>query len=575
MIKNTIKEEIKYYKDKGLKCNPSYAQTTPDVLELINLYTNSKYKKGEYDSNNYKKPFFNVSDTPVDVGKKEIDIDTKDFKFYAEEGQEYYTSYFFGKDFRVWVKEIGFAKTLNKVSENLPRWGHVVFKKVGSKIYNVDMEKIMSDPEVESMYDSDFVIERHDYTYAKFKKTGKEKKWKNVQAIYDAHKKAKKKKVTILERYGDDDESDNNFFIVSGLEEGLGEDEFVLFEGKKDIRDTYKEIKYTLVKGRWLGRGEVERNFEPQIAKNEINYFYHRGLEWTSLHIFQSRDPTISGNLLTGVTNGDILRANEPVNPIPMEERNLSAFSYGDQKWDSNITSRSFSWDVMRGQQPKSGTTLGQSIMQSKMAGGHFGFIRERIGIFWKDVIYDWVVPIFLKESSKKHTLLMGEFNDAEIDKLRRAFLKHRKNLSIVDYIAKNGRYPESEELSIMSGIIKKQIKGEKNINMRKDLYKDIKVKMEVDITAESIDAGQKATMLQAGLTMIAQNPQVIENPRTRGLVFDLFELMGISPTRFEIEEPTLEESMAMMNTGAPRGGSMPRQPMQSSPQSIKTTQSV
>ena len=82
-----IESEVRFCNKTTLDANPSYAPTQEDLLALIGLYLNSKFKTGDKDSGGLKKHFYNISNFRCAVGSKATDIDTKDVKLIAEEGQ--------------------------------------------------------------------------------------------------------------------------------------------------------------------------------------------------------------------------------------------------------------------------------------------------------------------------------------------------------------------------------------------------------------------------------------------------------------------------------------------------------
>ena len=56
-----------------------------EMLEVIDLYYNSKFETGIYDSEGQRKLFLNICAFRADVASKMIDLDTKDFTFIPDD----------------------------------------------------------------------------------------------------------------------------------------------------------------------------------------------------------------------------------------------------------------------------------------------------------------------------------------------------------------------------------------------------------------------------------------------------------------------------------------------------------
>jgi len=124
-----IQEGIDDYRKTSLTCNPEFAPTHPQILELIDLYRMDKFRDESYDELGFLKPFYNIVNTPVDVSANWLDIDVKDIRFFAQEGQSYYPVLFFEREAKRWMqdnrncyalgREMGFGLFLNAI---IPEW---------------------------------------------------------------------------------------------------------------------------------------------------------------------------------------------------------------------------------------------------------------------------------------------------------------------------------------------------------------------------------------------------------------------------------------------------------------------
>ena len=569
MIQELINQEVKDFERQTLECNPSYAKTQEDILKLIDLYWVDKFRDGDTNELGDKKAFYNIVENPTLVASKMIDIDTKDIRLIAEDDQSYYPAWLLGKELHFWMKNtkneegLTFGQFLNQSALLYPKYGHLLVKKVGNTVVNVPLLSVINKQDAESILKSPYVIEKHVYTPQEFKKIGTEKKWNNVKKIYNALKDTGE--IVVYERLGDVEGTDDNYFIVV---DGMDESEGILLQTKIKPQELYKELKWDNIVGRALGRGQVEKLFEAQIQMNKVANFKSEGLEWTSKHLFQTRDDGVNRNLMNNTKNGDVLIVNSGVEPVSMEERNLSAYMEEESRWDKLIDRRTFSYDAVRGERAPAGTPLGSSILQAQMAGGFFDLKREDFGMFIKDIIVDWILPSFQKQVRNTHTIFLGEFTEGELSNIRNVLSSYYTNEAIINFIIKNKRIPDDKEAQLLRGIVSDKITLKKTLDVPEGYYKDITYKVLIDITGESIDTVTKTQSLLYLVSLLSANPNIMQDPRIKEIVLEVMNYAGISPKRM-IETPKLEETLqqVMPKEAMPVAGSAPTMPNVSQPQ--------
>lgn len=555
-IWSQIKTEVDEFSTDYLPINPNYAPKQSDIIELVDYYWMSRFKEGDKDSTGFKKSFYNIILNPVDVASKLIDLDTKDILIKAENGQSYYPSWLYGKQLRLYMKEKKnqyketFGQLLNRIVFNWPKYGHLILKKVQGTIYSVPIQNIVNRQDAESILSSDYLIEKHRLTYNQLRAMP----YDPDLTEWCISKYGKDGMITIYERHGDCScPMGHNYHIVA---EGAQDDE-ILHHDTIDRDDLYRELKWDDIPARAMGRGQAERLFEAQIAKNQTENLFRAGLRWSSKHIFQTRDNTLAKNLINAIENGDVMMVNSEITPIAVEERNLHSYNFADQKWDKNIADISFAYSELSGERPPSGTPLGTSILQTQMSGQYFDIKQEALGLFLKDIIYDWVIPEFKKE--KKGNLMLGEFDEEELDRLRGLLLKNRTNKKLVEFMGKTKRIPSSEEAKLIQSVIKEGLKTKKEIEIPADYYDDIKYKIDIIITNEQIDMASRLSTLQTILQIIGSNPMILQEPRTRKIFYKLLDLTGFSPIDFQLEETADISETMMQSPLAQRGGSIAR----------------
>ncbi len=555
-----IKAIIDDYESMDLECNPIFAPTNKDVIELIDLYWTNRFRDGDYDSANFKKAFYNIVINPTEVAAKMIDLDTKDVIVVAEDGQSYYPSWFFGKELKIWMKSKKnqdgqtFGQLLNQMVYQFPKYGHLIVKKAKDTVHIVPIQNIYCDPEAKNFMSSDVIVEKHEYTAEQLRK---QNGWKNVEEVVGKYEEGEM--ITVYEVLENIGEGDNYTIMADRVDEDKP-----LYTGKIKKGELYKELKWEDIPGRALGRGQVEKLFEAQIAKNQNEHLLRRGYRWTSKKLWQTRDDNIAKNLITELEDGDVLTVNSEITPISMEERNLGAISLGDQKWDKNIASLTFSFEPMSGQRPAGGTPLGTTVLQTRMAGQYYDLKREDLGMFIKDILFDWVIPEFKKQKRSIHNLMLGEFDEDELSKLKDLVLVTKNNDALINSVKKNGKVPNMKEMEILKAITKEKMKSQKDIKIPAKFYDNLKYKIDIVITNEQVDMTSRLTTLQTVLQIIGSNPTILKDPRTRKIFYKLLDLSGISPTDFREEEPDLAQ-VAGQNT-AQVGGSIAKATPTASP---------
>jgi hypothetical protein len=539
-----------YEKDITMNSTPSYATTQEDIIDLIDSYWVSRYRDGDNDKLGFLKPFYNVVINPTEVASKMIDVDTKDIKVIAEDGASYYPVWFFTKELRDWMKEKNFGKLLNEIIYQLPKYGTVVLKKSGEDVNIVPLQNLLNNPIVRQL-DDDLIIEEHIETRQQFRK----RKW-GKEAIQKAidDLDVNDREVVYYEAYGDFENEEKNYFIYS--ETGVE-----LFSAKLD-ECPYREVHWDKLEGRWLGRGVVEKLFEAQIHLNKVTNMKSQSLHWTSKRIFQTRDDTVEKNLMVDIQNGDIMRINSEITPVANEERNIHAYKEEEDSWGMLIDRLGFSYDIIRGQKPTAGTTLGQTQIQTAMASGFFDLKQEDVGLFLRDLILDWLIPMFEKEKKSKHQVMISSFSDEELAHLRELIIEEKANKAIMEYITKSGNIPTQGEVDAIKIVVGEKTKKEKAIDIPEGFYKNLKYKIDVVITGEQIDLASKVTGAQVAMQILGSNPTILQDPKTKNLFMQLMNWMGLNP--LTIKEEETPESLMTQNV-AQMGGSIAKPPAVSS----------
>lgn len=559
----STKEEEDFSKAE-LDLNPTYAPTQQEIIDLIDYYWVDKFRDGDYTPSGWKKPFYNIIANPVLVSMKMIDLDTKDINIIAEDGASYYPAWLFQRDLNFYMKDKRFGVFLNELVFNLPKYGTIIVQKSNNMPVLVSMRDIITDTDIEELEEVSFLQQRYRNITPSLLRNMPYDEDKIEEAIRESSTEGV---VNLRSRFGNVSWSDNNYFVYTT--EGV-----VLWETKFDsIRDIYRKLDWDTIPGRFLGRGTVEKLFESQIQVNRIADYKTEGLHWTSKHIFQTRDFTFEKNLTTDVENGEVLMLSSELTEVNNQEKNLAAYASEENRWDKLAKDLTFSFPELSGERPPAGTPLGTSVLTTQQASGFFDVKREDIGMFLKDIILDWIIPSFKDKNVIDHKLMISQMPSEDLQTLQNLFVKQRTNKEIFNFISQNGRIPDVETVQLMQGIAKEQVKKEKEVLIPANFYDNIKYKVDVVITNEQIDTAAKLSSLQTISGLLASNPAILEDPRTKKVFMKMVDLAGFNPNDLGLDDeaPDIQQALGALRPG----GSIAKPQVPTTPQLSENTQTV
>lgn len=538
------------------KKQKGYSFNQKEVLNLIDLYYNSKFETGEIDNEGQRKLFLNICAFRSDVASKMIDIDTKDFVFIPEDKSHKWTTYFIQREFQQWMKDENFGELINEFVEMFPKYGTVVAKRVGDDIQRVVLKNLVCKQSAKSLKDSPYVIEIHpEMTFDDMKKY---KDWdlENLNLEFG-------KTTTVYERYGAvptnyynklkgintkvPDYETTECVIIATCDKIDNKDEYagtLLFieEIEKDDRP-YEECHWKKQDGRWLGIGEIENQFENQIARNMIANLRRRALLWSSKKIFQSPDDTLAKNLIRDVKDGEVLRImpNGNITQVDSASRNMGEFASTETVWEDNSNQKSFTYEVATGESMPSGTPFRMGVVLSNAVSSHFGLKKEKLGLFLKRVVFEQVFEIFKKENKDEHKVLVFS-GEKGMEDLKKVVVELEMNKAIDEWIMSDKPMPNFEDLR---ATIEETITGQDIIEVLipDRIYDDAKVKMQLSITGEEINVDTKI----ATYTTLYQSLVQMGDPRAEQVLEKLMSLTGDNLESVAGSKPQAPQAMQAM----------------------------
>lgn len=539
-------------KNKG-----GYDFNQAEVIQLVDLYWNSRFADKETDKLGQSKIFLNVGKFRSQVASKQIDLDSKNAVFFPEDFADPYSAIFMQRDFKEWSKGAKFADIINIWVDKFPHYGTIVGKKIGSgnskKIVDVPLQNLVVEQGAESLLTAAYVIELHEDM--RLWEMQKMKNW-NLDGLDLPFDEG----MTVHERYGyvplawikkanneSFEKEEWNEYVDAVVIVGIRKDRKSMKDGTHIFyaaqlsERPYREKHYDRQHGRWLGIGVIEDLFPNQNAKNIVVNLIRRSLHWSSRRNFQSANSTVSGkNLIRETEDGEVLEvgANGQITEIPMAAKTNQDFISFLTEFEKNSDQKAFTYEVITGESLPSGTPFRLGVVMSNAAQGFFQKKQEMLGLFLKEVIIDFLIPEFLRDmgSAERTISLFSGENGFEV--LKKAAM---------DYIKS-----EMAHASILSGrpvdlaILEQAIEPVAALQslffkLPAKYYQDAKVKFDLTFTGEEIDLPAKIeTLSNLYQALAARN-----DPRSEAVLERIASLSGESMERFGpkpiAQKPTLD----------------------------------
>lgn len=562
----TQRKNIEKYYDK-VELNGGWMFDTAEQIKTNFLYYYGKYTTGQYDPQGYRKFFYQQIKPACDVASKFIDLDTKDHLFVPTGDSDEVQVWMIEKRYRQYLKDKHFGQLMNRNTDLYPL-GHIVNKKSGGKWHSMDIANIRTNPGAEWLVESDFVYEPH----LKSEHELRAEKWDDAAIdelvargpsddylVYECYDKIGKNKWTRTIK--------GDLYTTQTKNGSMNRSKAELLNHKAKFVPTiilledevtklpYREEKWEEVPGRWLGYGFPEYLEDNQIAENERENLERKGLAYKSLQIWQTRDDTVGGsNILTDAQNGDILKIDSELQPLTKDNSDLSAFNNTRANWKDNTERKTFTSDITTGANLPSRTPLGVANLQASLATSYFEQKREKLGLYYKFMALEDIIPDFQRDNFKEHILTLYEPDD--IERFDKMTAKAMVEQAVYEHATNTGFYPsqfarDEAEQRILRQLQTGRVRSTK---VSEGYYKNAKYILDVVVTGESIDTGSKQQMAQLGIQTIGGNPGIVANPATRKLLFYLMNQGGLNLASVGIDEEDFAQAAQLQNAGSVAG---------------------
>lgn len=550
-----------------------------EIIRTVEFYSLDQFLSGDKDALGREKPFINHGNSRVRVAKTATDIDVKDIK-YEPDTLEYATeAMIINHELFKYLKESNFSQTLNEMGLTRPKYGGVLVKRYddgeGMEIEVVDWVNVDFNPS--NIADS-VIIETHYMDASELiKKSDVWTGFDDVMEAVKAHAKANKNKpkaVEIKEVTGEfsysfdprlqaSEENDKKFKSMCFYMAVVNNKKFLLYvEDLKKGEDKYKYLAWEKV-GDGLGRGVWEEGFQSQVWIND-QYIQMKNALDLSGKVFTKGSVKGLGNAIVGVDNGHHfeLKANETMEAFQLSTNAMPQFENLITQFSNEYNRISSTYDANTGEQPPSGTPLGQTQILNQVANSPFQYQQEVWGIWLNEILNDWILPELKKRIMKDHTLV-SDFSDDELDLIDQDIVNQHTNNTMVEKILSGGIVEEGEQAMVAQqakeGLVKKY-KGKREIKIPKG-YLDIEGKITANITGELKNKGAMLQSLDSVFKTVVSsfNPQTgtyaaLEDPVLKKVFGQIVEMSGIPFSSVQLStsggQPT---SMAAQATTAPQ----------------------
>lgn len=561
----TIRQEINDFIYNSIEPVDGWNFNQYDTIKRAHLYLNSQFWDNSL-YNGKEKIFYNITTPRRDLVARFLDVDTKDIKIEELNQKSEIPVYLLNYELKRFMSEVNFSKTLNQLAEQAVSYGSVVLKtKRNAEPEIVDLRRLFLDPTVDTITKSRFITIKHFLTEEELREKTKDG-W-DADAIEALIRRRQEKSnapesyedngnlnvvisspyFEVYERYGyvpermlnggKSEKSVYSLFIVGepfNQDEKGNENGEVLFKSKWTKEPPFKDYHFVKTAGRWLGIGVPEILFAPQERFNELANQKRVSMELSTLHLFQTSDPTVYNNILTDLENGDIIKTKTPnaLQPIVNEERNLPAFNVEEQAYKNLADSVSFSNDILMGGEIPSTMPATNAVLQNNNPTKVHLQKRENFCNFIRYYVKDFTIPELIRRTTDKHILkLTGDATDL-------AFYDEKFiNLKIREQIL-SGKIRFKEEADALSQVIGEQLKkqgGKRYVEVLENYYKEKLQDFDVNVDGEQKDLSKLVQNTFQFYSVYAQNPEALNDPVQKELMLQYANDLGLDTNKIEL----------------------------------------
>ncbi len=519
-----------------------------ETINQITLYSFSKFKSGDIDSQGNKKYFFNIVNPACRNASKQIDIDTKDIRIIDVSGENRLKSLICNDYMKNWMRTEGTGLLLNRLSDSLPRYGSVIWKWENDKIKHVKIDNAIFDTavnNVENNFDirSSYFIEKiYLQTYELEKKI--EDGW-NKEAIDEVLENFRKIKesgkvsgeilicelhIELPNRLFEKNAEGYSFYRIyiatndPKREVSLGRERILFYNKEKKM--PYKKVDYITIEGRALGLGEVESQFDTQIRMNVMKNEQASSMLLGAKTVFITGDDTVERNITQQTLNGDILKIKSSLTPVNTDTRNLSAYAKEENSWMSQSRQLSNAFESITGEQMATNTPWKSYNKMNQEGAKFFAGVKENMGLFIRECFKEWLLPKFERHIKANSGKMFEIINPDLITLVQNKIVEDSVREFMTNKVFETGFFPTLQEIEDFKNTVKAKNGRSVRIKIEESIM-DFDKDIDIDVTGEGKQDTLDNKMLL--VQMLSQNQQALQDPNIKRLVDSALEDMGIT----------------------------------------------
>lgn len=457
------KSEVNYKNSKkGEKGGYYFSQK--DTLESIDLASASKYKKGLHDAEGQRKTFINIVNFYRDVMKMKININVSNYIFEPTSLDYTWPAWLMGRKFGIWAQEESYDDQIDEYGHDLATYGTTVCKRLKDCTERVPLRTLRNTPSAKSLMhaamtggyviieDDKHYNEMSDYKGWDLEGLSKQKSYQTFEyytlvpkSLYE--NKAWKTNHGCLDTVPEDDDMISVQVVMIPEEKEKNDSRFskgriVWMEKVTEKSFPLEEAHAEKMDGRWLGRGEIEKQLENQIARNLTANLRRRGLLWAVKKIYQSNDDEVQKNLVMEVADGEVIKVKKEgeIKKVDTSSSHTGEFQSDENAWKENSQQISFAFNIATGENMPSGTSFSLGVVLEKAVNDHFTMVRSTYSTFLKRCFFDQLLFVFRDEYAGAHTQQIP-LAASDIENLKEAILVYHINERIFDRTVRRQKY--------------------------------------------------------------------------------------------------------------------------------------
>ena len=506
-------------------------------IDTTFAYLNSKHLSGDKDHMGREKPFKQIIIPVRNVIYRSTDIDRKNITIGADSNAQVIPALIASIYLQLWMKIQNFGQYLNDWGLDLSNHNATISKFVDKgnelicKVMNwdkmiVDPIDFYANPQIEKIdftpadlkkqknYNQDVVDELLDNLTTRKTTDGQDKTDNsNYITVYEVHGEFPLSWLTDNEE-DDDTFVQQTYHICFQAKEGNSKeyDDYILYKGRE--KQSPYEIDYLIKQeGVTYPGGVVQELEQAQWMTNHYEKLLKDKLD-AQKDIYQTADKSYLGkNATNDIENNDVLihEDNRPLTKINTET-NIVPLQSAGSAWMAIANLIGGISEAMIST-PKAGTAWRSLQAQLQEAHSLFELMRENKGLSLAKNLNKHVIPFFEKQLDNRDEIV-GILDDYQIKQIDAMYLpaeiSRRMNKKKKDIVLSGQIYtPEMEVADEQQ--ISQEVQGELQGNRRpispsevadktwKEVFKDLEMKVDIDVTGEGKDfEGMNETLKSA-----------------------------------------------------------------------------